>query len=123
MKVELNGLFSAQLAKNLPKTNPASAIASDLQTQVPDLQAFPSGRGWDRTSYLPRVKRERMGTVGDKRGRLSGLRSRWRAQFPLVSPGVLTKDSPTAEPNRACRTVRLRLLRRSALPQCVQESE
>ena len=47
----------SQLAKNLPKTNRASSIAPDLQTRVLDLQALRDGRGWDRTSDLPRVKR------------------------------------------------------------------
>src|SRR5262245_23831436 len=50
--------------KNLPKTQCGSAISPDPQTQVPDLQPVPDGRGWDRTSDLPRVNGERMATRG-----------------------------------------------------------
>jgi hypothetical protein len=65
---------SPELAKNLPKTQFASAIAPDLQTQVLDLQPVPDGRGWNRTSDLPRVKRAVLrasrldSTVGSVRG-------------------------------------------------------
>jgi hypothetical protein len=40
---------------------------------------------------VPRVKRERMATVGDCRRRLSGSRPLYRPRFRLESPGVLTK--------------------------------
>jgi hypothetical protein len=52
------------------------------------------GRGWDRTSDLPRVKTARLRTVGDKRGRLGGFRDHERGRFPAPSPALLTNDSP-----------------------------
>jgi hypothetical protein len=49
------------------------------------------GRGWDRTSDLPRVNGAQMGTGGDERGRLSRYWALRGRRIPHVSPALLTK--------------------------------
>jgi hypothetical protein len=47
------------------------------------------------------VKTERLRTVGDEWGRLSGLASTRRKRFPALSPALLTNDSPISPPVEA----------------------
>src|SRR5262249_34231708 len=99
---------SSQLAKNLPKTQGASSIAPDLQTHTRVLQGFRDGRGWDRTSDLPRVNRPGFprttstGTHGPPpTNRTSQPVARARRTTCADHPPVAAPGSPTGSPHKA----------------------